>query len=155
MRGAKLTCVVIVSRVNIYELYAAHYNRLRIASPTQKPVVERAVASPALLPAQGVPCPSSLLTCLKVKLPQTETFIPTRCLDYWRYLFTHWASHVMLVIKNPPTNAGDIRDTISIPGSGRSPGGGHGNPLQHSCLENPMNRGAWGAMVHLVAKSQT
>ena len=45
--------------------------------------------------------------------------------------------------KEPDLNAGDARDTGSIPGSGRSPGGGHGNPLQYSCLENPMDRGAW------------
>ena len=54
-----------------------------------------------------------------------------------------------------PTNAGDIRDVDSIPGSGRSPGGGHGNPLQYSCLENPLDRGAWQASIHSVAKSQT
>ena len=46
------------------------------------------------------------------------------------------------MVKNPPANAGDIRHTGSIPGSGRSPGGGHGNPLQYSCLENPMDRGS-------------
>ena len=51
-----------------------------------------------------------------------------------------WASQVALVVKNPPANAGDIRDVGSIPESGRSPEGGHGNPLQHSCLENPMDR---------------
>ena len=49
----------------------------------------------------------------------------------------------MLVVKNPPANAGDIREEGLIPGSGRSPRGGHGNPLQDSCLENPMDRGAW------------
>ena len=59
------------------------------------------------------------------------------------------------MVKNPPANAGDIRDVGSIPESGRSPEGGHGNPLQHSCLENPMNRGAWWTTVHGVAKSQT
>ena len=48
----------------------------------------------------------------------------------------------------------DIRDAGSIPGSGRSPGGGHGNPLQYSCLENPMDRGAWWARVHRVTQSQ-
>ena len=53
-----------------------------------------------------------------------------------------------LVIKNKPANAEDLRDTGSIPGSGRSPGGGHGNPLQCSCLENPLDRGAWRAAVH-------
>ena len=54
----------------------------------------------------------------------------------------HGSSQVALVIKNPPANAGDVRDTGSILGSGRSPGGGHGNSLQYSCLENPMDRGA-------------
>ena len=58
----------------------------------------------------------------------------------------------MLVIKNQPANAGDIRDPGLIPGSVRSPGGGNGNPLQHFCLENPVDRGAWWATVHRVAK---
>ena len=61
----------------------------------------------------------------------------------------------MLVVKNPPANAEDLRDTGLIPGSGKSPGGGHGSSLQYSCLDNPMNRGAWQATVHGVAKSQT
>ena len=65
------------------------------------------------------------------------------------------ASHVVLVVKNPPANAGDIRDARLIPGSGRSPGEGYGNPLQYSCLENPMDGGAWRARVRRVAKSQT
>ena len=59
------------------------------------------------------------------------------------------------VIKNLPANAREARDAGSIPGLGRSPGGGHGNPLQYSCLENPMDRGAWWATVHGVAKSRT
>ena len=59
------------------------------------------------------------------------------------------------VVKNLPTNTGDIRDLGSIPGSGRSPGAGNGNPLQYSCLENAMDRGAGWAIVHGVAKSQT
>ena len=58
------------------------------------------------------------------------------------------ASQVVLVVKNPPANAGDKRDSGLIPGLGRSPGGGHGNSLQYSCLENPMDRGAWRATVH-------
>ena len=68
-----------------------------------------------------------------------------------------WFSHhqVALVVKNPPANAGDLRDEDSIPGLGRSPGEGNSNPLQYSCLENPMDRGAWGAPVHRVAKSWT
>ena len=59
------------------------------------------------------------------------------------------------VVKNLPANAGDIRDMDLMPGSGRSPGGGHDNPFQYSCLENPMDRGAWRATVHGVAKSWT
>ena len=65
-------------------------------------------------------------------------------------------TQMVLVVKNLLPNAGDARDAGLIPRSRRSPGGGHGNPLQYSCLENtPMDRGAWRAMVHRVAKSQT
>ena len=59
------------------------------------------------------------------------------------------------VVKNSPDNAGDMRDVGSIPGSGRFPGEGSGNPLQCSCLENPMDRGTWWAIVHGVMKSRT
>ena len=60
-----------------------------------------------------------------------------------------------LVVKNQPASAGDIRDVGLIPGSGRFPGGRNGNQVQYSCLENSMDRGAWWATVHGVAKSQT
>ena len=66
-----------------------------------------------------------------------------------------WASQVALVVKNLPASAGDVRDASSIPGLGRYPGEGHGYPLQNSCLENPMDRGAWRAIVYGMAKSQT
>ena len=59
------------------------------------------------------------------------------------------------VVKNPPADAGDTRDVASIPGVGRSLREGNGNPLWYSCLENPMDRGAWWATVYEVAKSQT
>ena len=59
------------------------------------------------------------------------------------------------MVENPSADAGDIRDTGLIPGWGRFPGGGHNNPFQYSCLENPMDRGAWRAMVQRVIKSQT
>ena len=59
------------------------------------------------------------------------------------------------VVKNLPTNAGDTQGVGLIPGLGRSPGGENGKPLQYSCLENPMDRGAWQATVHGVAKSRT
>ena len=66
-----------------------------------------------------------------------------------------WASQVVLVVKNLPANVGDISDAGSVPGLGRSPGSGHGNPLQYSCLENAMDSRAQWATVHRVAKSQT
>ena len=62
---------------------------------------------------------------------------------------------MVLVVRNPLANAGDIRDKSSIPGLGRSPGGGHGNPFQYSWLENSMDRGAWETTVHGVTKSWT
>ena len=66
-----------------------------------------------------------------------------------------WASQVALVVKSPLAIAGDLRDRGLIPRSGRCPGGGHGNPLQYSCLKNPVDRGAWWAVVHGITKSQT
>ena len=66
-----------------------------------------------------------------------------------------WAFQVALVVKNLPANAGDITDSGLIPGSGGSPGGGHGNLFQYLCLENSMDRGAWQATVYSIAKSQT
>ena len=62
---------------------------------------------------------------------------------------------MVLVVKNPPVNAGDVRDIGSIPGSERSLGGEHGNPLQYSCLENPTDRGVWRTTVHRIVKSWT
>ena len=76
----------------------------------------------------------------------------------WGFHGSHrhsWASQVALVVKNPSANSGRRRDIGSIPGLGRSAGEGHGNSLQYSCLENPMDRGAWRATVHRVAKSGT
>ena len=58
---------------------------------------------------------------------------------------------VVLAVKNQPDNAGDIRDMDSIPVAGRSPGGGHGNPLQYTCFKNPIDRGGWWAIVHRIA----
>ena len=58
------------------------------------------------------------------------------------------------MVKNPPANVGDLRDLGLIPGSGRSPGEGNGNPLQYSGLENPMDRGAWRAAIHGIAESE-
>ena len=65
------------------------------------------------------------------------------------------ASWVALVVKNPPANVGDLRNMGSVPGFGRSPEGGDSNPLQYSCLENPMVKGAWLTTVYRVTQSQT
>ena len=75
------------------------------------------------------------------------------------HIFNHSSVDVLgfpggSVVKNPPANAGDAGDTGSVPGLGRSPGGGNGNPFQYSCLGNPMDRRAWGAIVPGVSKSQ-
>ena len=72
-------------------------------------------------------------------------------LTYTHYI--NWASQVALVVKNLSANAGDIRDSGLIPELGRSPAGGNGNPLQYSCRENPVDRGAWWAIVNGVTKS--
>ena len=71
------------------------------------------------------------------------------------YCLSAKTTQVVLVVKKSPANIADARDTNSIPGSGRSPGRGHGDPLQYSCLGNPMDRGAWRATVHVVTKSWT
>ena len=73
----------------------------------------------------------------------------------FNFLIYKMGFQVALMVKSPPANVGDIRDVISIPGLGRCPEGPHGNPLQYSCLENPMDRGAWWAIVPRVAKSWT
>ena len=70
-------------------------------------------------------------------------------------LVIEWPSQVVLVVKNLTANEGDVRDVGLIPGLGRSPGEGHGNLLQYSYLENPMDRGVWQTTVHRVAQSQT
>ena len=79
-------------------------------------------------------------------------YLGVRSLDHVTYRL---GSQVVLVVKNPPANAGDLRDMVSIPVLGRSPGTGHGNPLQYPCLENPLDTGAWWATVHGVTESGT
>ena len=72
-----------------------------------------------------------------------------------RFKYTALYTQVVLLVKNPPANSGDVRGTGSIPPLGRSPGAGHSDPLRYSCLENAMDRGAWRVIVHGVAKNQT
>ena len=83
-----------------------------------------------------------------------SSFSPPQLLNFWHCKMFQ-ASQGVLVVKNSPASARDIRDVGSTPGLGRSPGGGLGNPLQYSCLQNPKDRGAWQAAVHGAAKSQT
>ena len=88
------------------------------------------------------------MTLLQLNIP---SILNTDCdILFWSYYF-----QVALVVKSPPANAGAIGNLGSIPGSGRSPGEGTGNPFQYSCLENPIDRGAWRAMVRGVTKSWT
>ena len=75
-------------------------------------------------------------------------------INIYTLLYIKWVSQVLLVVRNLSANAGHIRDLGSSPGSGRSPGGGHGNLLQYSFLENSMDKGAWHATVHGVTKSE-
>ena len=76
---------------------------------------------------------------------------------YYSHIILHYplfsTSQLMLIVKNPSANSGDIRDMGLIPGLGRAAGGRHGNPLQYSCLANPMDRGGWRATVPRVAES--
>ena len=90
-----------------------------------------------------------------VKFPDWPFIMPKNCYFKPFYCFFKMGFPSGAVVKNPPANAGDARDTGSIPGLGRSPGEGNDNPLQYSCLGNPMDRGAWQATVPGVTKNQT
>ena len=93
------------------------------------------------------------LRCKTIWLPQDLFVLPLYSLSTPPCILR--ASQVALMVKNLPANAGDIKDVGLISRLGRSPGGGNGNPLHYSCLENSMGRGAWQATVHGVTKSQT
>ena len=133
----------------------------RLLCPWDSPGKNTGVGCHALL--QGIfltqgsnPCLLSLLHCqvgsLPLAPPGKKALIGiTECKS--SFLLYNWASQMTLVVKNPPANIGDIRVSW-IPGSGRSSGGGHGNPLQYSCLESPIDRGAWKATNHRVTKNQ-
>ena len=86
---------------------------------------------------------------------RTHTHVCCLCEILAAWSLNIWASQVARVVKTLPAKAGDIRDLGSLPGWGRSPRGGHGNPFQYSCLENPLDKGAWWATVYSVTKSQT
>ena len=86
---------------------------------------------------------------IPVNIKATRQIYLAQYLQYGTY------SQVALAVENPLATAGDIRDASLIPGLRRSPEGGHGNPFQYSCLENPMDRGAWQAAVHRAVQSQT
>ena len=93
--------------------------------------------------------------CITQSLASSEcSKIQAACQGFCSGISGCGTSQVALVVKNSPANAGNVRDTSSIPGWGRSPGGGHGDSLQCSCLENPTDRGAWRAAVHRVRESR-
>ena len=100
-------------------------------------------------------CCSVAQLCLILFYPMdcSNTYVPNKNLGI--SYTNNWATQVVLVVKNLPANAGDIRTKGSTPGLRRSPGGGHGNPLQYSCLENPMDGGAWQPTVCGLKKSRT
>ena len=87
------------------------------------------------------------------KRPLASRILKSSMFEKCCLLYFLQVSQRALVIKNLPANAGDVREVVSVPGLGRSPGGERGNPLQYSCLENPMDRGAWRAPVHGVTQS--
>ena len=89
------------------------------------------------------------------KRPLASRILKSNMFEKCCLLYFLQVSQRALVIKNLPANAGDVREVVSVPGLGRSPGGERGNPLQYSCLENPMDRGAWRAPVHSVTQSWT
>ena len=100
--------------------------------------------------------PRETESCRAQGLLLAASYCPAQCWTCYRHPIHLWgASQMGLVVKNPPANAGDIRDVVSIPGLWRSPIGVHGNPLQYSCLENPVDGGGWWARVHKVAKNWT
>ena len=92
------------------------------------------------------------LACCSPWVAKSQTWLSDWIELNW---VTMRASQVALVVKNPPANAGDVRDAGLILRSGRSPGERNGKPLQYSCLENPMDRGAWRATIHGVTESDT
>ena len=117
-------------------------------------------------------CLAKTTLCVHTTLAWSVLLMVEMCLKYKFPYFSQWpnfqaslfrisnlrptiGSQLALVVKNPLANSGDIKDMGLIPGSGRSPGRGHGNPLQDSCLEYFMDRGAGQALVHRIAKSQT
>ena len=104
-------------------------------------------------PAAGQDC--SWLLCVLNKLKSTAIVIMTNRVYLLCYMYMFKHSQVALIVKNPPANPGDISDSASIPGSGRSPGEGNSNPLQYACLGNPTDRGAWWVTVHGVTESDT
>ena len=104
--------------------------------------------SKALIGAAGLAVSLVALTVKNLQCRRPE-FDPWFRKIAWR---REWASQVVLLVKNPPADAGGVRDLGSILGPGRSPGGRNRNPLQYSCLENPMDKGAWQATVRRVTK---
>ena len=130
-------------------------------SPPSSATTAAAASTPA---STGYPGASSPCRKQVSQMERTRSFGPQEATRTWALggppmpqlsAGQGGASQLAPVVKNSPAHAGDTRDVGSIPGLGRSPGGGHGNPLQFACLESPMDRGAWWAAVQGVTKSRT
>ena len=135
--------------------------QLLLASPTHTRVVQFQLLNLLIQKRWNVKLALLTLGCVTCELESSlSVLICERGIDVLHHFLLKQyllcgASQVALVVKNPPANAGGTRDMGLIPESGRSPGRGHGNPLQYSCLENLTYREAWRAKVHRFAKSRT
>ena len=135
--------------------------QLLLASPTHTCMVQFQFLNMLIQMRWNVKLALLILGCVTFELELSLSFlICERGIDVLHHFLLKQyllcgASQVALMVKNPPANAGGTRDMGLIPESGRSPGREHGNPLQYSCLENPMDRGAWQATVPGVTKSRT
>ena len=144
------------SQTRILEWVVISFSRGSFLDPPDPGIEPVSPASPALqadsLPLVPLMKPS---VCVSSLVNVLTSWACSSICEMGMDTFISRASQVVLVVKNLPASVGDIRNLGSIPVSGRSLGGGHGNPLQYSCLENPIDRGAWRTTVHGVAKSQT
>ena len=125
--------------------------------PTQPPFTPRAVVLIFTRQAVGAPALQEAIWNTILADGRMPHYCWMRCNSGLPKLspLPYRASQVALAVKNLPASAGDLRDTGSVPGSGRSSGEGHGNPLQCSCLENPIDREAWKVIAHRAAQSWT
>ena len=138
------------------ELAQTHVYRVGDGHPTISSSIVPFSSCPQFFSESGSFPVSQFFTSGGQSIGASALVLPMSIQDWLCWgLHKNWASQMVPVVKNLTANARDIRDAGSLPGSGRFPGEGHGNPLQHSWLEIPMGRGAWWATIHQVTKSRT